>query len=265
MCVSWRYPDNTIPAILYVKSNDGKLYPIQPLNDNSAVYSTLYSKINKLGLKFLYDRSSEEKPKPENYIATNPTSDYIINYVRYTYQINSNSAQSSPTYSPLLRNGEIFTVPDYVLASSVTLPCTLVIGKELYYWYGNGDSGYGYYYARSGEQTVEITEPGTYHAEKITTGNGIYLGSPPKWYGFSTDILVEESGSAYKITAKDFTLYTLDAAKKYKAWLDRPQATTIQLDTNGNGTKSIDLTEITNRIEELEQRVAELEALHNNG
>ena len=43
MCVSWRYPDNTIPAILYVKSNDGKLYPIQPLNDNSAVYSTLYS------------------------------------------------------------------------------------------------------------------------------------------------------------------------------------------------------------------------------
>ena len=148
-------------------------------------------------------------------------------------------------------------------ASSISLPCTLVIGKELYYWYGNGDLGYGAYYARSGEQTVEITEPGTYHAEKITTGGGLYLGSPPKWYGFSTDILVEEDGSAYKITAKNFTLYTLNAAIKYKAWLDRPKATTVQLTTNGNDTKTINLTEITDKIAALEHRIAELEALQN--
>ena len=267
MCVSWKYPDNTIPAILYVKSNDGKLYPIRPLDDNSEVYSTIYGKFRDLGLIFTYDRSDEPKPVGNDFVATDPSSDYVTNIARYTYKINNNAEQNSEIQNSLsccCKNGEIFVHPDTVLTNDVSLPCTLMIGKNLYYYYGNINQGYGYHYAMGAQQTIEITEPGTYHVEKISTGSGWYLTTPPAWYGFSTDIVVERVGVTYKITAKDFTYYTKDAAIKYYNWINRSLATTIKLDEYGNGSKSLDITYLTDRIKTLEQRVAELEALHNN-
>ena len=266
MCLTVNYPDSTIQAILYVKGTDGKIYPIQPLQDNSAVYDKIYSTLNNLGLKFICNRASEAKPTIADYVPVDASSDYVTNIARYTYKINNETEKNSTIEDAYCKNGEIFIHPNTVLASSVTLPCTVMIGKNLYYYFGNINQGYGYHYAMGAEQTIEITEPGTYHVEKITTGGGIYFGTPPAWYGFSADIVVEQINDSdnYKITATNVTYYTKNAAIKYKDWLNRPTATTLKLDTNGNGTKTIDLTEITDRIEALEQRIAELEALHNN-
>lgn len=259
MCVSWKYPDNTIPAILYVKSNDGKLYPIQPINDNSAVYSTLYSKFNDLGLIFTYDRSDEPKPVGTDFVATDANSEPVTTHADYDYSINNGSYIFAGAKTYECKNGEVYVYPEDKVLTVTSLPCTLNLGHYLKY---KIVSGGGYYYAYGKTTTLEITEPGTYPVETIVFG--FSLGTPPPWYGYTAEVIVEESGSEYKITIKNFTFYTHDAAVKYKDWMNRPLATTIKLDEYGNGSKTLNITYLTNRIKALEQRIAELEVLHNN-
>lgn len=260
MCVTWNYPDNTLEAILYVKGTDGNIYPIRPLDDNSAVLSTLYNKFRDLGLTFLYDRSDEPKPVGNDFVATDETSEPVTTHADYDYAINDDSYVFAGAKTYNCKNGEVYVYPNDKVLTVSSLPCTLKLGHYLKY---KITSGGGYYYAYGKTTTLEITEPGTYPVETIVIG-GWSLGTPPPWYGYTAEVVVEESGSEYKITIKNFTFYTHDAAVKYKNWMNRPLATTIKLDEYGNGSKTLDITYLTDRIKALEQRVAELEALHNN-